>query len=259
MGASVRLEKDGAVGIIRLDRPPVNAVNSAMHGELLDVADSVRRDREIRAVLIHGGDRAFAAGADISEMAAFGPPEIARFGHTLNTAITAVANLPQPVIAAVTGYALGAGCELALAADVRIVAEDARIGLPEITLGVIPGAGGTQRLPRLIGVAKAKELIFTGRSVKGVDAVRIGLAARAVPGSEVIDTALELARELAAGPTAALIAAKRAIQEGMERPLTTGLQLEAEQFIELFATRDQKIGMSSFLEHGPGKAEFVGE
>ena len=165
MGDFVRLELHGAVGVIRLDRPPVNAINIQIHHELLDGGRSRwPRARAIRAVVLYGGERSFAAGADITELATCGPGEITAFGRTLNHAVTAIARLGQPVIAAVNGYALGAGCELALAADFRIVADDVRIGLPEITLGVIPGAGGTQRLPRLVGVTKAKELIFSGRA-----------------------------------------------------------------------------------------------
>jgi enoyl-CoA hydratase len=254
----VRLEVDGAVGVIRLDRPPVNAINTAIHRELLEIAEQVSQDRRIRAVVIYGGERSFAAGADIKDMVGSHPGEIASLGGTLNSALTAVARLPQPVIAAVTGYALGAGCELALAADLRIVAEDAKLGLPEITLGVIPGAGGTQRLPRLIGVGKAKELIFTGRPVGGVEAVAIGLATRAVPSDQVFSSALELARSLAAGASEALAAAKRAIDDGLDGPLSTGIELEGQKFAELFSTQDAKVGMKSFLENGPGKATFVG-
>ena len=258
MGEFVRLEIDGAVGVIRLDRPPVNALNTVIHRELREVAEDVSQNREIRAVVLYGGTKAFCGGADIKEMADLHPGEIAVVGKGLNDAVTAVARLPQPVIAAVSGYALGGGCELALAADIRIVAENAVLGLPEITLGVIPGAGGTQRLPRLIGASRAKEMIFTGRSVKGVEAVGIGLANRAVAPEQLLSEAMELARRLAAGATAALTAAKRAIDDGLDGPLAAGLELEAERFTELFATEDQKTGMSSFLERGPGKATFVG-
>jgi enoyl-CoA hydratase len=258
MGEFVRLEIDGAVGVIRLDRPPVNALNTVIHRELREVAEQVSQNREIRAVVLYGGTKAFCGGADIKEMADLHPSEIAVVGKGLNDAVTAVARLPQPVIAAVSGYALGGGCELALAADIRIVAENAVLGLPEITLGVIPGAGGTQRLPRLIGASRAKEMIFTGRSVKGVEAVDIGLANRAVAPEQLLSEAMELARRLAAGATAALTAAKRAIDDGLDGPLAAGLELEAERFTELFATEDQKTGMSSFLERGPGKATFVG-
>jgi len=258
MGEFVRLEIDGAVGVIRLDRPPVNALNTVIHRELREVAEQVSQNREIRAVVLYGGTKAFCGGADIKEMADLHPGEIAVVGKGLNDAVTAVARLPQPVIAAVSGYALGGGCELALAADIRIVAENAVLGLPEITLGVIPGAGGTQRRPRLIGASRAKEMIFTGRSVKGVEAVDIGLANRAVAPEQLLSEAMELARRLAAGATAALTAAKRAIDDGLDGPLAAGLELEAERFTELFATEDQKTGMSSFLERGPGKATFVG-
>ena len=258
MAEFVRLEIDGAVGVIRLDRPPVNAINAAIHRELLQIAELVSADLAIRAVVIYGGESSFAAGADIKEMVGRHPGEIAAMASTLNAALTAVARLPQPVIAAVNGYALGGGCELALAADLRIVAEDAVFGLPEITLGVIPGAGGTQRLPRLIGSSRAKELIFTGRSIKGVEAVAIGLASRAVPADQVYSTALELARRLAAGPTEALAAAKRVIDDGLDGPLVAGLELESQKFAELFSTQDARVGMQSFLEKGPGKASFVG-
>jgi enoyl-CoA hydratase/carnithine racemase len=258
MGEFVRLETEGGVGVIRLDRPPVNAINSQIHRELLAVGREVARSLTVRAVVLYGGQRAFAAGADIREMAEFGPGETAVLGRIMTDAIGTVARLPQPVIAAITGYAFGAGCELALAADFRIIAQDARIGLPEITLGVIPGAGGTQRLPRLVGVAKAKELIFTGRPVDGTEAARIGLATRAVPADRVLPESMELAQHLAAGPTAALAAAKRAIDDGMDGTLTSGLELEGRRFAELFATDDQRIGMASFVQHGPGKATFTG-
>jgi enoyl-CoA hydratase/carnithine racemase len=258
MTGLVRLERDGAVGVIRLDRPPVNAINSAIHRELLEVARQVAGNPEIRAVVLYGGERAFAAGADIKEMLDRTPGDLATMGRALNDAVNAVARLTQPVIAAVTGYALGGGLELALAADFRIVAENALLGLPEVTLGVIPGAGGTQRLPRLVGPTKAKELIFTGRPVGGAEAVRIGLASRAVPADEVFSEALTMAGRLAAGATAALAAAKRAIDDGLEGSLSAGLELEAQKFAEVFGTEDQKIGMTSFLREGPGKATFVG-
>jgi enoyl-CoA hydratase/carnithine racemase len=258
MAEFVRLELHGAVGVIRLDRPPVNAINAQVHGELLAVAAEAADRADVRAVVVYGGERAFAAGADIREMADLGPREISAFGATLTAAIDAVARLPKPVVAAVTGYALGGGCELALAADFRIVADDARLGLPEITLGVFPGAGGTQRLPRLVGVAKAKELIFTGRPVTGEEAAGIGLATRAVPAAEVFDQAMELAQRLAAGPTLALAAAKRAIDAGLDTDIASGLAIESAEFAALFGSDDQRQGMASFLRDGPGKATFSG-
>jgi len=254
----VRLEIDGAVGVIRLDRPPVNAINTAMHHQLLAVAAEVAGNPAIRAVVLYGGDRAFAAGADIKEMADLTPGDVSRFGGSLTRAVSAVARLTQPVIAAITGYALGGGCELALAADFRFVADNAVLGLPEVTLGVIPGAGGTQRLPRLIGVTRAKELIFTGRPVNGTEAVQIGLASRSLATERVFGEAMAFARTLAAGATAAVAAAKRVIDDGVDETLAAGLEMEGRKFAELFGSQDQAIGMTSFLQHGPGKATFVG-
>ena len=254
----VRLEIDGAVGVIRLDRPPVNAFNAALQRQLHQVAEQVAENPAIRAVVLYGGERAFAAGADIKEMVNLNPSQIASLDGHLTDAVSAIARLPQPVIAAISGYALGGGFELALAADLRVVAENAVLGLPEITLGVIPGAGGTQRLPRLIGASRAKELIFFGRQFSGVEALAMGLATCAVPPERVLPEALQIARTLAAGATAALAAAKRAIDDGLDSSLHVGLELEGRRFAELFATEDQTIGMTSFIQQGPGKAKFVG-
>ncbi len=258
MSELVHLEIDGAVGVIRLDRPPVNAINRAMHAEILAAAGQADDDPDIRAVVVYGGPRAFAAGADIREMAELGPDEITVYGGALTAALDRVARISKPVIAAVTGYALGGGCELALAADFRVVAEDAQLGLPEITLGVLPGAGGTQRLPRIIGVTSAKEMIFSGRPVTGTRAVEIGLASRAVPAGEVFEAALDWARRLATGATAAIALAKAAIDGGLDRDLAGGLEIETAAFAATFATADQEIGMKSFLTDGPGKAQFTG-
>ncbi len=256
--ALVHTERDGAIGIIRLDRPPVNAINSQMHGELEAAAHALDSDRSVRAVVVHGGPKAFAGGADIKEMAGLGPAEIAIFGAGLTRALDAIARIRTPVVAAVTGYALGGGFELALAADFRIVADDARLGVPEITLGVIPGAGGTQRLPRLVGTAVAKRMIFTGQPVRGAEAVRLGIAEEAVPAERVLERAMAFAGQLAGGATAALAAAKRCIDDGMDTDLATGLRIESAAFAGLFATEDQKAGMTSFLRFGPGKATFAG-
>jgi enoyl-CoA hydratase/carnithine racemase len=261
----VRVERDdpaaggeGTVAIIRLDRPPVNAINRAMHGQLTAAAATVSADLDVRAVVLYGGARAFAAGADIKEMVDCPPDDITAYIASLSGAMDAVAAIRQPVIAAISRYALGGGCELALAADFRVIGEDALIGLPEITLGVIPGAGGTQRLPRLIGPSRAKELIFSGQPVRGSEAAAIGLVSRAVPAEEVLPVALAWARELAAGPTVALAAAKQAIDRGVEGDLQAGLRREIELFTGLFATEDQAHGMRSFLESGPGAATFTG-
>ena len=176
----------------------------------------------------------------------------------LTNALDALARIPKPVIAAVTGYALGGGCELALTADFRVSADNAKWGQPEILLGIIPGAGGTQRLPRLIGPAKAKDLIYTGRFVDADEALEIGLVDVVVPADEVYATALAMAAKFAKGPALALGAAKAAIDGGLDGDLATGLRLESHLFAALFATEDRAIGMTSFLENGPGKAEFTG-
>lgn len=255
----VTVNREGAVGIIQLNRPPVNALNSTIHGELLAAATQLDGDAAVRAVVLYGGEKAFAGGADIKEMADLGPAEIARFSATFTRALDALARLRVPSIAAITGYALGGGMELALTTDFRIVAEDARLGFPEITLGVIPGGGGTQRLPRIVGTGVAKRLVFTGKAIRGPEAVMLGLAEESVPASEVFDKALDLARRLAAGPTEALAAAKRMIDNGMDVDLATGLRMESAAFAALFATEDQKNGMASFIAAGPGKATFSGK
>lgn len=254
----VRLDHDGAVAVIRLDRPPVNAINAAMHAQLREVSAAVSDDADVRAVVLHGGERAFAAGADISEMVELSAERSAEYSRGLTDAIDAVARIRQPVIAAINRYALGGGCELALAADFRVIGEDALIGLPEITLGVIPGGGGTQRLPRLVGRTAAKELIFGGRPVHGAAALRLGLVSRAVPADRVYGAALEWAKELAAGPTAALAAAKAAVDAAGDGDLVEGLRRETALFAGLFAGDDQRTGMRSFLESGPGHATFTG-
>jgi enoyl-CoA hydratase/carnithine racemase len=169
-----------------------------------------------------------------------------------------VSRIPKPVVAAITGYALGGGCELALSADVRIAADDATLGQPEILLGIIPGAGGTQRLARLVGPSRAKDIVFTGRFVKADEALAIGLVDRLVPAGQVYDEALAWARQFTGAASYALRAAKECIDRGLETDLETGLELERQQFAALFATEDRMIGMQSFIESGPGKASFVG-
>lgn len=176
----------------------------------------------------------------------------------LQESFQAVATLPQPVVAAVTGYALGGGCELALCADLRVAGERATLGQPEVLLGVIPGLGGSQRLPRLIGPSRAKDLILTGRYVGAQEAAAMGLVDRVVPDDEVLEAALALARGFAAGAPLALAAAKRAIDQGLDVDLATGCQIERLEFAGLFATEDRTIGMQSFLADGPGKATFTG-
>ena len=254
----VRLEVAGGVGTIRLDRPPVNALNAAMQDQLHEVALEAAVRDDVRAVIVYGGPRALAAGADVKEMAAMSHADMVARAEPLQAAFDAVAKIPKPVVAAITGYALGGGCELALAADVRIAAENAKIGQPEILLGVIPGAGGTQRLARLVGPSRAKDLIYTGRMLDASEALRIGLVDRVVPTDSLYEAAVEWAVQFANGPAAALAAAKHAIDAGLETDLEAGLRIEREHFAALFATEDREIGMRSFVESGPGKAAFVG-
>jgi enoyl-CoA hydratase len=175
----------------------------------------------------------------------------------LSSSLDAVARIPKPVIAAVTGYALGGGCELALTADFRVSADNAKWGQPEILLGIIPGAGGTQRLPRLIGPAKAKDLVYTGRFVDAEEALAIGLVDAVVPAADVYPTAMAMATKFAKGPALALAAAKAASDGGLDADVGTGLRLESHLFASLFATEDRRIGMQSFIESGPGKAVFT--
>jgi enoyl-CoA hydratase/carnithine racemase len=257
MSEFVRLEVADGIGTIRLDRPKVNALNDQVTAELADAARAAAAD-EVRAVIIYGGERVFAGGADIGVMAEAGYAEMAARSGRLQETMDLIAALGKPVVAAITGYALGGGLELALAADFRVAGESARLGQPEILLGIIPGAGGTQRLPRLIGPAKAKDLVFTGRMVKAAEALQIGLVDRVVPDESVYQTAVDLVRQYAAGPALALRAAKQAIDYGLGVDLATGLEIERVQFAALFGTDDQRAGMRSFLENGPGKATFTG-
>jgi len=259
VGEFVRVEVAGQIATIRLDRPKMNALNAQVQLEIAEAAAQVSGDDAVRAVIIYGGERVFAAGADIKEMAPLGYPDMAARTAALQASFTAVADIPKPVVAAVTGYALGGGLELALCADFRVLGESAKVGQPEILLGVIPGAGGTQRLPRLIGPAKAKDLIFTGRQVTAAEALAIGLADKVVPDAEVYQAATELVARYATGPAIALRAAKQAVDKGLEVDLATGLEIERLHFASLFATEDQKNGMRSFVENGPGKAVFEGK
>jgi len=257
-GEFVRVETDQAVATIRLDRPPMNALNGQVQDEIAAAAARLAADESVRAVVIYGGEKAFAAGADIKEMAQAGYGRMVADTGRLQAAFTAVAELPKPVVAAITGYALGGGLELALCADFRVAGRSARVGQPEILLGVIPGGGGTQRLPRLIGPARAKDLIFTGRFVAADEALSIGLVDQVVPDAEVYDAARALVARYAQGPALALRAAKQAIDAGLGLDLAAGLEIERLSFAGLFATEDQRTGMRSFLENGPGKATFAG-
>ncbi|GAB7003992.1 enoyl-CoA hydratase-related protein [Nocardioides sp. AN3] len=254
----VRLEVEDGVGTIRLDRPKMNAISFAVQAELEAVAQEAAAREDVKAVVLYGGERLFAAGNDVKEMAELSFADMVAHGDSVQAATTAVARIPKPVVAAVTGYALGGGCELALAADLRFAADDAVLGQPEILLGLIPGAGGTQRLARLIGPSRAKDLIYTGRFVKAEEALAIGLVDRVVPAADVYAEAVAWARQFATGASYALRAAKEAIDQGLEVDLATGLEIEKIRFAAVFGTEDARTGMASFVENGPGKAVFRG-
>jgi enoyl-CoA hydratase len=258
MGEFVNLTVSEGVGTIRLDRPKMNALNVQVQEEIRAAALEATANDDVRAVVIYGGEKVFAAGADIKEMADMSYADMVKRSGPLQTSLSAVAAIPKPTVAAVTGYALGGGCELALCADYRIAAEDARLGQPEILLGIIPGAGGTQRLSRLVGPSKAKDLIYTGRFVDAAESLAIGLVDKVVPAAEVYDAAVAWASQFSRGAALALRAAKEAIDSGLGVDLHTGLEIERQQFAALFATEDRAIGMKSFVENGPGKADFKG-
>jgi enoyl-CoA hydratase/carnithine racemase len=235
----------------------MNALNRLMQGEIRDAAVEVSSRRDVGAVIVYGGPKVFAAGADVKEMSGMSYQDMLRESTDLQDSFTSVARIPQPTIAAITGYALGGGCELALCCDLRIAAADARLGQPETLLGIIPGAGGTQRLPRLIGASRAKDLILTGRQVDAAEALAIGLVNSVVAADEVYATARQLAEKLARGPALALRAAKEAVDHGMDVDLGTGLDIERVRFASLFATHDQVEGMAAFVEKRP--AAFRGD
>jgi enoyl-CoA hydratase/carnithine racemase len=258
MGEFARLEVADGVGTLRLDRPKMNALDVRMQEEIRELAAEATARDDVKAVVVWGGERVFAAGADVKEMAEMSYTDMIKRSSGLTSAFTAVARIPKPVVAAVNGYALGGGCELALCADVRFAADNAVLGQPEILLGIIPGAGGTQRLSRLVGPSKAKDIIFTGRFVKAEEALAIGLVDRVVPADQVYAEALAWAGQFANAATYAVRAAKESIDRGLEVDLETGLEIERQQFAALFATEDRGIGMNSFVENGPGKAQFRG-
>jgi enoyl-CoA hydratase len=246
---------DDGVAIVRLNRPKVNALCKQLLDELHATAKELTANPP-GAVVIWGGERIFAAGAEVHEFG--GPGEAKEIGSSFRAALDAVAAIPRATIAAVTGYALGGGCELALACDFRVASERAKFGMPEILLGIIPGGGGTQRLPRLVGPSRAKDMIFTGRQVAADEALRIGLADRVVPADQVLDEARAWAAQFAQGALIAQALAKETIDRGLETDIALGLTIEQENFVEVFRSADAKTGIASFLANGPGKATFEG-
>lgn len=238
---------DQGVGLIRLNRPQVlNALNADVMTELTDALSRMDSDDGVRCIVLTGNERAFAAGADIAEMAEASAVDM--YFHDNLSRWDRVRKIKKPIIAAVNGYALGGGCELAMACDMIIAGEGARFGQPEINIGVIPGAGGTQRLTRAIGKARAMEWILTGRFVTAAEAERAGLVTRVVPDEAVLDEALALAREIAAKPPVAVQLAKDAVLAAFDTTIETGLAYERRNFYLLFATEDQREGMRAFLE-----------
>jgi enoyl-CoA hydratase len=250
---AVERRPDG-VALVRLDRPKANALSVDVLGQIFSVAAALHDDPP-GAVVVWGGRRIFAAGAEIAELGGTGAATV---GAAFNRALTSLASLPRATIAAINGYALGGGLELALACDFRVCAEDSRLGLPEVLLGLLPGGGGTQRLPRLIGSSRAKELIMTGRQVPADEALALGLVNRVAPPDEVLDVALAWAAALARGPLVAHGLAKGVIDGGLEGTLADGLAAEQEAFSSVARTEDAARGIASFAEHGPGRATFVG-
>ncbi|GAA3014834.1 enoyl-CoA hydratase/isomerase family protein [Actinokineospora diospyrosa] len=258
MGEFVSLEVEDGIGTIRLNRPPMNAINRQLQAELRVAAQEAGSRSDVRAVIVYGGPKVFAAGADVKEFAEMSYTDIADYAPELSASITTVARLPKPTVAAITGYALGGGYELALACDRRIAGDNAKVGQPEVLLGLIPGAGGTQRLARLIGPSRAKDIVYTGRFVEAAEALAIGLVDEVVAPDDVYAAARRWAGQFSHAASRALAAAKAAIDTGLDTGLTSGLAAETNLFAALFATEDRTTGLRSFLENGPGKARFDG-
>jgi enoyl-CoA hydratase len=258
MAEFVTLEVSDGIGTIRLDRPPMNALNRQVQEEIRAAAREATVRADIKAVIVYGGEKVFAAGADIKELAELSFVQVSEIIGDLQSALGSIADIPKPTVAAITGYALGGGLELALGADRRIIGDNVKVGTPEILLGIIPGGGGTQRLARLVGPSKAKDIVFTGRFVGPDEALEIGLVDEVVAPDEVYNAARTWASQFTGAASRALAAAKAAIDQGLDTDLDTGLKIEQHVFASLFATADRTIGMESFMANGPGKAEFMG-
>ena len=247
---TIIVERRGRVGIVRLNRPQaLNALNATLRNELLGAVEAFDADADVGCILITGSDKAFAAGADIKEMADQSYIDISRADYTAD--YERLARVRKPIIAAVAGFALGGGCELAMMCDLIIAADNAKFGQPEIKLGVIPGIGGTQRLTRAVGKAKAMDLILTGRMMDAAEAERSGLVARVVPAASLMAEAIKVAETIAAMSQPSLIAAKEAVNRSFETSLAEGVRFERRVFHALFATKDRKEGMAAFIEKRP--------
>lgn len=258
MAQFVTFEIADGIGTITLNRPPVNALSRAVQEELREAARMAAQDHAVKSVIVHGGTTLFSVGADVKEMSSFQFVEVLDVAHALQSALGAISEIPKPVVAAISGYALGGGLEIALSADRRIMSETAKVGLPEILLGIIPGAGGTQRLSRLIGPSRAKDMVFTGRFLDATEALSLGVVDQVVAPDEVYNAAWQWASQFTGAASRAIAAAKASIDDGLEADLVTGLRIEAQHFASLFATEDRTIGMESFIASGAGHADFHG-
>lgn len=260
MGEFVNVEASPVEGvaILRLDRPKVNALNPQVAQELLVAATELEGRDDVRAVVLWGGPRIFAAGADIGSFPVNeGHRDPTDMVDDLNAALFKIENLPQITVAAVNGFALGGGCELSMCTDFRVCGEGAQFGQPEILLGIIPGGGGTQRLTRLVGVTKSKEISYSGRMVSAEEALAIGLVSSVHPDEGVLDAAIDFVKPYTTGP-ASLVNVKRAIMDGLHVSLEEAVAIERREFVAAFQSDDAVTGIKSFLEQGPGKADFTG-
>jgi enoyl-CoA hydratase len=243
------VEREDNIAVVKLNRPPVNSLNVKAYQDIYDVFCALEKDETVKAIIITGnGEKAFAAGLDVKEVAGKSIPEYFAFGRISRMCLDKVAGIEKPTIAAVFGFVFGGGCELALACDLRIAAKDTSIGCPEINLGIIPGSGGTQRLPRLIGVAKAKELLFMGDAVDGEEACRIGLVNKVVAKDVLLEEAKKWARRLALKPKVALGLLKNTIDNGINMDLQSALNYESECFLVTYVSEDGREGFRAFIE-----------
>jgi enoyl-CoA hydratase len=249
---TLRVDRDGAIAVLTIDRPEKrNALNAAVRAEIIAALDELRGDQAVRVLVLTGvGEKAFVAGADIAEFAERSPLE-QRAAMTGRRVFDEIATFPKPVIAMINGFALGGGCELALACDLRLASDTARMGQPEINLALIPGGGGTQRLPRVVGTGQAMRLILSGEIIDAAEALRIGLVDRVFPAAEIRERTLEIARTMAERSPVALRMAKAAVRAAAELPLSAGLAYETELFVTCFGSEDRAEGVAAFLQKRP--------